>query len=161
MAKCVRHVYQTMCEYDTKGNRRGKAHGIKYESRPKRGATPSTAPTTTPKKVDANEEIRKAYARRTEARRLKALSAKAAVKELVEEYRQSYNYLYDRRIDLSLDTIDKADRFIKSHPRLVSMFNSLRQDMMMSDREVVAFHRAVMRSKNKSLLYSLDRRVEA
>jgi len=160
MSRCLKHVYKTMCEYDEKGNRKGKAQGIKYESRPKRGATLSKATTkTTARKVDANEEIRKAYAKRTEARRQKALSVKAAVKELLEDYRVVDSDLYNRKVDFSLETIEKADRFIKDRPRLVSMFNELRQDMLMSDREVIAFHRAVMRSRHKDLLYSLDRRM--
>ncbi len=149
-----------MCEYDAKGNRKGKAQGIKYESRPKRGSAPSKATKTTQmKKVDAKEEIRKAYAKRTEERRQKAMSVKAAVKDLLEEYRTTYSDLYNRREDFSLETIEKADKFIKDRPKLVGMFNTLRQDTLMSDREVVAFHRAVMRSRHKNLLYSLDRRM--
>jgi len=160
MSRCLKHVYKTMCEYDAKGNRKGKAQGIKYESRPKRGSAPSKATKTTQmKKVDAKEEIRKAYAKRTEERRQKAMSVKAAVKDLLEDYRVVYSDLYNRKVDFSLETIEKADRFIKDRPRLVSMFNELRQDMLMSDREVIAFHRAVMRSRHKNLLYSLDRRM--
>ena len=150
-----------MCEYDKQGNRKGRSGGVKYDSRPKRGATPSKPTKAKGKpKVDiaAKEEIRKAYAKRAEERRQRALSVKAAVKELLPIYKSVYTSLYDRRVDFDLTTIEDADRFINTHPRLVGMFNTLRQDILSSDREVIAFKRAVMKSKNKALLFSLDRR---
>lgn len=145
MGKCLRHVYSTMCEYDVKGNRKGKSGGVKYESRPKKGAK---APTNTNKGA-------KAPRRPTEA------EINAAVTGLVRTFRNVYADLYDRRVNLALSTIDKADAFIKEHTRLVEKFNKERQDILMSDREVVAFHQAVMKSKDKKLLLSLDRRMRA
>ena len=146
MAKCLRHVYSTMCEYDVKGNRKGvnKPAGVKYESRPKKGAN---APTATAKK-GANAPRRPTEAEIT-----------AAVTGLVNSFRNVYADLYDRRVNLALSTVEKADAFIKEHTRLVERFNNARQDILMSDREVVAFHQAVMRSKDKRLLLSLDRRM--
>ena len=147
MAKCLRHVYSTMCEYDEKGNRKGvnRPAGIKYESRPKKGAK---APIATAKKEGAN-----APRRPTEA------EINAAVTGLVKSFRNVYADLYDRRVNLALSTVEKADSFIKGNTRLVERFNNARQDILMSDREVVAFHQAVMRSKDKRLLLSLDRRM--
>ena len=146
MGKCLRHVYSTMCEYDAKGNRKGtnRPAGVKYESRYKKGAKTSTAKA---------EKGAKAPRRPTEA------EINAAVTGLVRTFRYVYDDLYNREVDFSIPTIDKADMFIKEHTNLVGRFNTARQDILMSDREVVAFHRAVMKSKDKALLLSLDRRM--
>lgn len=143
MTKCIRHVYSTMCEYDQKGNRKGKSGGVKYESRYKKGAK---APTTTTKGA-------KAPRRPTEA------EMNTLITDLVRKYRQVYDDLYKREVSFSIPTIDKADNFIKEHAHLVERFNRARQDILMSDREVVAFHQAVMRSKDKSKLLAMDRRM--
>ena len=72
------------------------------------------------------------------------------VKRLLGLFRQKYKFLYDNYIDTSKYTklLDEFDEFIKIHPDVVAEFNKLREDILTSDREVIAFMMAVKEIDN-------------
>ena len=67
------------------------------------------------------------------------------IKQFSNRFSEEYLFLYNNRdeVDDYQKLMKEGDAFIKAHPRFVGEFVNCRNDYISSDREVVAFMRAV------------------